>query len=236
MALLDVRSLTFLAKDKAILEELNFSIESGEIHALLGSNGTGKSTLAYLIMGCSGYAPTRGSIVFNTITINKLPLHERARLGITLAWQEPARIEGLSVWQFIALGRQDVQAADFLRDVGLAPEEYLDRMVDKTLSGGERKRIELASVLAMQPRLAILDEPASGIDMLSIDEIAAVIKGLKRRGSAIMLITHREEMARIADRASYICGGKIIFTGAPQQVAERYKSRSCTQCNGVICR
>lgn len=235
MALLEVRSLTYLVKDKAILDGLNFAIESGEIHALLGSNATGKSTLAYLIMGCSGYTPDKGDIIFNTIKINHMPLHERARLGITLAWQEPARIEGLSVWQFIALANPHAQVGDYLRAVGLTPDVYLDRMLDKTLSGGERKRIELASVLAMQPRLAILDEPASGIDMLSIGEITAVIQELKRNGAAVMLITHREEMASIADRASYICGGKIIETGAPHQVAQRYKSRGCTQCDGVIC-
>jgi Fe-S cluster assembly ATP-binding protein len=236
MALLEVRSLRFEVKDKTILEDLDFTIEAGEIHTLLGSNGTGKSTLAYLIMGCSGYTANKGDIMFDHRTINELPLHERARLGITLAWQEPARFEGLLVWQFIALSKQSIPAAVYLQEVGLAPAEYLERALDKTLSGGERKRIELASVLAMEPRLAILDEPASGIDMLSIDEIADVIQGLKRSGSAVVLITHREEMAYIADRASYICGGKIICTGPPQQVAERYKSRGCIKCNGVICR
>ena len=236
MALLEVRSLRFVVKDKVILDELNFSVEAGEIHALLGSNGTGKSTLASIVMGSSGYTPNQGDIIFDKKKINDWPLHERARLGITMAWQEPTRIEGLGVWSFVSLGKPGVQPSTFLQDVGLDPDLYIDRMVDKTLSGGERKRIELAAVLAMQPRLAILDEPASGIDMLSMGEIAGVIQMLKRKGASVMLITHREEMARIADRASYICGGKIIDTGLPQQVAERYKSRSCTKCDGVICR
>jgi Fe-S cluster assembly ATP-binding protein len=236
MALLEVRSLSFIVNDKAILKNLDFSIEANEIRALLGSNGTGKSTLAQLIMGCTSYIPTSGDILFDNENINDLPLHERARLGITMAWQEPARFEGLGVWKFIALGKRGIQPSTFLERVGLDPDIYAGRSVDKTLSGGERKRIELASVLAMQPRLAILDEPASGIDMLSIGEIADVIQMLKQNGTSVMLITHREEIARIADRASYICGGKIIVTGSPDEVAEQYKSRRCTVCDGVICR
>ena len=236
MALLEVRSLSFVVNNRTILEDLDFSIEANEIHALLGSNGTGKSTLAQLIMGCTSYIPTSGDIIFNNQKINDLPLYQRARLGITMAWQEPARFEGLGVWKFIALGKAGIQPTIFLEQVGLDPDVYAGRTLDKTLSGGERKRIELASILAMHPRLAILDEPAAGIDMLSIGEMADVIQMLKQNGTSVMLISHREEIARIADRASYICGGKIIVTGPPDQVAEQYKSRSCTICNGVICR
>ena len=236
MALLEVRSLSFHVENKAILEELDFSVSANEIHALLGSNGTGKSTLAQLIMGCSGYQPSAGEIIFDQQVINDLPLFERARLGITMAWQEPARFEGLGVWNFLALGKPGVQPPAYLERVGLDPDLYIGRVLDKTLSGGERKRIELASILAMQPRLAILDEPASGIDLLSIGEIAGVIQTLKRDGTSVVLISHREEIASIADRASYLCGGNIIYTGPPDQVAEQYKSRACGVCDGVICR
>jgi Fe-S cluster assembly ATP-binding protein len=168
--------------------------------------------------------------------INGLTLYERARLGVTMAWQEPARFEGLGVWSFLALGKPGIEPSVYLQKVGLDPELYKNRMLDKNLSGGERKRIELASILAMQPRLAILDEPASGIDLLSIGEIAEVIQSLKGDGTSILLISHREEIARIADRASYLCKGKIICTGAPDEIAEKYKSRACHTCNGVVCR
>jgi Fe-S cluster assembly ATP-binding protein len=109
-------------------------------------------------------------------------------------------------------------------------------MVDKTLSGGERKRIELASVLALQPTLAILDEPASGIDLVSVHEIIEVILAFKDVGASVLLITHRKEFARIATRASLLCGGRIIYSGDPGKVVERYMSRDCIVCDGKGCR
>ena len=211
------------------------TVAAGEIHALVGTNGTGKSTLAYLVMGCEGYRPSGGEIRFAGQCIDALPLHQRARLGITLAWQEPARFEGLLVRDYLALGPREVDAEDCLRRVGMVPAEYLGRMLDKTLSGGERKRIELASVLALNPRLVILDEPTSGIDLLSIREIMGVIRTFKTRGAAVLLITHREEIARMADRASQLCGGRIVCTGDPETVAESYQGRACVRCNGADC-
>jgi Fe-S cluster assembly ATP-binding protein len=191
--------------------------------------------LAYLIMGCSGYVPSAGEIRFQDQLIHTLALHERAQLGITLAWQEPARFEGLRVEDYLAL-KSASAPADCLRRVGLEPERYLQRAVDKTLSGGERKRIELASMLALQPKLAILDEPAAGIDMLSLQEIVDVIQALRAMRSSVLLITHRQEIAHIADRASLLCGGRIVLTGAPDAVAEQYRARRCLVCDGEVCR
>jgi Fe-S cluster assembly ATP-binding protein len=107
--------------------------------------------------------------------------------------------------------------------------------VDKTLSGGERKRIELASVLALAPRLVILDEPTAGIDLLSIGEIIGVIRTFKAQGAGVLLITHREEITRIADRASQLCGGRIVCSGNPEIVAANYRGRACLRCNGEEC-
>lgn len=235
MALLDIEHLAFHVAGQAILADVEMTVGEREIHALLGANGTGKTTLACLLMGCAGYAPTAGRMRFRGQELAALPMHERARLGLTMAWQEPARIEGLPVWTYLTLGHPAVDPAEVLRRVGLAPEAYLDRLVDKTLSGGERKRIELAAVLALQPALAILDEPAEGIDLPSLDEIADVIQELKRRGGSVLLITHTEAIARIADRASYLCGGRIVLSGDPQTVAERYKSCRCVVCTGEAC-
>jgi Fe-S cluster assembly ATP-binding protein len=206
----------------------------GELHALLGPNGAGKSSLAYALMGCSGYRPSAGQIHFRGEDIGGLPIHERARLGLALAWQEPARFEGLSVRAYLALGAQQSVADDCLRRVGLAPEDYLDRALDKTLSGGERKRIELAGVLALKPRLAILDEPTAGIDFLSQEEITAVIQAMRGQG-AVLLITHQESLAAGADRASQLCGGRIVFRGEPAAVIANYKTRSCRRCDGDSC-
>lgn len=237
MSLLRIDALSFVVRDKRVIDGLDLVLEPREIHALLGANGTGKTTLACLIMGCGGYTPSGGEIRFQDRRIDDLALHERARLGITMTWQEPARFEGLRVADYLALGQGGQgAAAPCLRQVGLQPELYLDRAVDKTLSGGERKRIELASVLALQPKLAILDEPASGIDMLSLQEIVDVIESMKETGTTVLLITHRQEIAREADRASYLCGGRIVCTGAPDVVAERFRARRCVVCDGETCR
>ena len=235
MSLLGIRGLTYSANEKEILSNLAFSVEAGEIHALLGTNGTGKSTLAYLIMGCGGYRPASGEIRFEGQEISDLKMHERAALGITMAWQEPVRFEGISVRDYLSLNKKGADPSHYLEMVGLSPELYLGRMVDKCLSGGERKRIELASILALCPKLAILDEPDSGIDMLSTRDIINVINLFKQNGSAVLLITHREEIALIADRASQLCRGGIVCSGNPREVAEYYKSRKCLVCDGEVC-
>jgi Fe-S cluster assembly ATP-binding protein len=235
MPLLEINNLTYTAGDKKILDEFSLSIESSEVHALLGTNGTGKSTLAYVIMGCEGYRPASGEITFNGNDIYDLKIHERAALGITMAWQEPVRFEGINVRNYLALKSKETDPSMYLEMVGLHPELYLHRMVDKSLSGGERKRIELASILALHPKLALLDEPDSGIDMLSTQDIINVINVFKKNGSSVLLITHREEISLIADRASQMCRGKIVCSGNPEKVAEYYKSRKCLVCDGEVC-
>lgn len=239
MTLLTVTKLVFEVGGKKIIDGLDLALAEREIHALVGANGTGKSTLAYLIMGGAGYAPSGGEIRFRDRLINALPLHERARLGISMTWQEPARFEGLRVVDYLSLRKgTGSDPAECLRRVGLPPKLYLERAVDRTLSGGERKRVELASVLALEPRLALLDEPDSGIDMVSIQEIVDVIQALKGAGAAVLLITHRQEIARIADRASYLCGGRIVATGDPDAIAEQFRTRRCVAvgCDGEVCR
>jgi len=235
MPLLEINNLTYTAGDKKILDEFSMSIESSEVHALLGTNGTGKSTLAYVIMGCEGYRPASGEITFNGNDIYNLKIHERAALGITMAWQEPVRFEGINVRNYLALKSKETDPSMYLEMVGLHPELYLHRMVDKSLSGGERKRIELASILALHPKLALLDEPDSGIDMLSTQDIINVINVFKNNGSSVLLITHREEISLIADKASQMCRGKIVCSGNPEKVAEYYKSRKCLVCDGEVC-
>lgn len=235
MSVLDVKDLVFEAGDKRILDCLSLTIEATEVHALLGTNGTGKSTLAYVVMGCEGYRPASGEIVFDGSIINQLKIHERASLGITMAWQEPVRFEGITVRDYLTLKRKDTDPSQYLEMVGLAPELYLTRMVDRCLSGGERKRIELASIIALHPKLAILDEPDSGIDMLSTQDIINVINAFKGHGSAVLLITHREEIVVIADKASQLCNGKIVYSGSPAEVADYYKSRRCVVCTGEVC-
>ena len=235
--MLQLKNLELTLSGKQILRNLNLEARDGEIHSILGANGTGKSTLAAAIVGLSGYRPTAGRIIFNNEDITELAISERARRGVTLAWQEPARFEGLSVAEYLRTGQRYAGADSFsprecLIKVGLAPEKYLTRAVDTTLSGGERKRIELASVLAMNPKLAILDEPDSGIDSLSIDYILEVIRTFSRRGTTVLLITHHEEVAEAADRASSLCGGTILKTGDPVAVARFFRNH-CQECAHV---
>ena len=233
--LLDIRNLTFEVDRHAILDRLNLMVESQEIHALLGANGSGKTTLAYLLMGCEGYVPSTGTVLFNGTDLLPLKMHERARLGLTLAWQEPARFEGVTVREYLTLGKPDCDPEPALRQVGLAPDRYLNRRMDKALSGGERHRIELASVLSMKPKLAVLDEPSAGIDMLSINHIIDIIRALKEAGGSVLLITHQEEVALIADRASQLCAGRIIFSGGPREAVDHFRGRTCVRCDGEVC-
>lgn len=230
MSLLEISGLVFEAGGTKVIDGLGLEVEAAEVHALLGTNGAGKSTLAYAIMGSEGYRPSSGTMVFDGRPINALMMHERAALGITLAWQEPARFEGMTVESYLTLKNKGRDPLRLLELVGLSPEPFLRRMVDRTLSGGERKRIELASVIASGPRLAILDEPDSGIDMLSLNDVIDVINAFREGGSAVLLITHRHEVASVADRASLLCRGKILCTGPPEEVAEYYTTRKCLLC------
>jgi Fe-S cluster assembly ATP-binding protein len=226
--LLQVDNLSLKRDGHDILYRVNLAVRPGEVHGLLGLNGSGKSSLAYTLMGCAGYTPDEGQIWFNGQDITTLPITERARLGLTLAWQEPARFEGLPVGGYLALGAQDQDRnhlAAALEAVALAPPAYLKRPVDHTLSGGERKRIELAGVYAMHPKLAILDEPDSGVDTLTLGDIAALIRRMADHGAAVLLITHRDEMVTVADSASLMCQGSVVFQGNPAEVREYYGRR-----------
>jgi Fe-S cluster assembly ATP-binding protein len=194
-----------------------------------GLNGSGKSSLAYTIMGCEGYAPDAGRILFDGHDLNGLSITQRARLGITLAWQEPARFEGIPVGKYVELGtnppnREKVIAA--LDAVALPVKVYGYRAADRTLSGGERKRVELASVYAMRPRLAILDEPDSGIDILTLSDVTRLIRQMACEGTAVLLISHRDELVDAADAVSLMCAGSVLFTGSPNE-AHRYFTTRC---------
>ncbi|MFA0747101.1 MAG: hypothetical protein EORIYHIE_000970 [Candidatus Fervidibacter sp.] len=183
--LLCVENLSLKRNGRYILKQVNLTVRRGEIHGIIGLNGAGKSSLAYTIMGCFDYRPDEGRILFEGKDITQLSITERARLGITLAWQEPARFEGLRVSTYLSLGMPQPDRArimEALEAVALPPSAYMHRFVDQTLSGGERKRIELAAVYAMRPKLAILDEPDSGVDLLSLDDILESYPENGRRG------------------------------------------------------
>jgi len=230
--ILRVEDLCLEREGRDILRGVNLTVMPGQVYGLLGRNGSGKSSLAYTLMGCSGYRPAAGRILFAGQDITALSITERARLGLTLAWQEPARFEGLKVNDYLTLGMKAPslgQIEEALAAVALAPLTYLGRTVNDTLSGGERKRIELAAVFAMRPKLAILDEPDSGIDVLSLDDIVHLIRRLANEGTTVLLITHRDEMVPVADVAALMCEGEIVRVGEPAEVRHHY-ARRCRPC------
>lgn len=220
--------------NKYILKDINAVFETGKIYAILGTNGAGKSSLAYLIMGINGYKPSSGRILLDGEDITNLSITDRAKRGLTLLWQEPVRFQGLTVEQYLTLGGKIKLSNDqiefILNLVGLSPSLYRRRMVDGLLSGGERKRVELASILLLNPRYAVLDEPDSGIDIMSLSMIENVIDYIVKHGGTVIVITHREEIAKLSQEAYLLCNGSILAHGSPDKIIEYYKNK-CDECS-----
>lgn len=232
MGMLEIKNLSLNLNGKKILNNLNMDFRERYIHAVVGPNGAGKSTLAYAIMGLSEYRNIEGDIIFDGESINGSGIDERGRKGMTLAWQEPARYEGLTVRDFIvssARGKSEKDIKETLLRVGLEPDEYLKRAVDKTLSGGERKKIEIASILSMDAKLVMLDEPDSGIDIESLEKIFEIIKFLKSKGITVILITHSLTVLKQADHAFLMCHGEIIEKGVTKKIVP-YFEKKCISC------
>jgi len=232
MALLEVRDLSLTLDGRQILRDLTLTVRGGEVHALVGPNGAGKTSLAYALMGLSGYEPDSGTLSFDGRPLGVLSVHERARAGLSLAWQEPARFEGLSVRDFLQAGAAD-KGEDALREalekVALEPAAYLDRLVDKGLSGGERKRIELASILVMKPRMIVADEPDSGIDVDALSRMFALFDSLRAEGTTVLLVTHSVEVMKHADRATLMCCGQTVEEGPAERIRRYFEDR-CIPC------
>ncbi len=232
MTILEVKDVTLRLGGKRILKNLSLDIWEGHIHAMIGLNGAGKSTLANVIMGLNGYTKFEGDILFEGESLKGVPIDERARKGITLAWQEPARYEGLLVSSFIraaAKDKKESRVREVLDLVGLKPDKYIDRAVDKTLSGGERKRIELASILAMEPKLVLMDEPDSGIDVEALERIFQALQYLQQNQTTILMITHSLAVLQQAEHAFLLCSGQLADKGSVDKIA-RYFENKCIPC------
>lgn len=228
-------SISLKRNGTLIINNVTLRFERGRSHAILGNNGVGKTTIANVIMGLEGYRDHEGKIILDGEDITSLPVDERAKRGLTLLWQEPARFQGLKVIEYLTLGGrlkiEPKQLETILKLVGMNTS-YLEREIDESLSGGERKRIELASVILLKPKFAILDEPDSGIDLMSMDMIKNILQRLKADGSGVIVITHREEVALLTDKAFLVCAGMVVKEGEPKEVCEYYKSL-CDWCDHV---
>ena len=224
--MLELTNLSFQVSDagreKGILRGVSLSIPDGELVVVTGPNGGGKSTLARLIAGVE--TPTGGSIVFNGADITAASVTDRARMGIAFAFQQPVRFKGLRVLDLlrIAAGRRlDISAAcEYLAAVGLCDKDYIDREVNASLSGGELKRIEIATVLARKAKLTIFDEPEAGIDLWSFQNLIQVFENLRRdiRDSSIMIISHQERILAVADRIIVIQEGEVLRQGPKDEI------------------
>ena len=207
---------------KRIIDDLSLTIGDDRFTVITGPNGGGKSTLAKLIMGIE--KPTSGQIIFNGEDVTELSITERAQRGIGYGFQQPARFKGMKVKKLLELaaGRKLPMLAcnEYLAKVGLCSAAYLTRAVDKSLSGGEVKRIVIATILARDPKLAIYDEPEAGIDLWSFDRLTETFRDIHaaRDGRSIVIISHQERIIQLADEVILINAGKIAETGTPEQL------------------
>ncbi|MCD6311245.1 MAG: ABC transporter ATP-binding protein [Elusimicrobia bacterium] len=231
--ILELKNLGLKLSGKNILGGINAVFEEGIIYAVVGPNGAGKSTLASVLMGLPDFRHIEGDILFEGKSIKNLDTDKRAKLGITLGWQEPARFEGISIRDYLEASAKDKEKENLekaLEAVGLNPKTYLNRNCDKTLSGGERKRVEIASILVMEPKLTLLDEPDSGIDVEALEKMFEVIQALKKKGSSVMLITHSLEVLNQAQKAFLMCHGGMRDSGTADKISAYFHDK-CMPCD-----
>ncbi|MBQ4542322.1 MAG: ATP-binding cassette domain-containing protein, partial [Clostridia bacterium] len=185
--MLELENISFSVREngktKNILKNINLKIEDDKFLVVTGPNGSGKSTLAKIIMGIN--KPSSGKIIFNGKDITNLSISERTKLGISFAFQQPVKFKGITVKQMISLAAgKEISVGDackYLSDVGLCARDYIDRDIDGSLSGGELKRIEIATIIARQSELAVFDEPEAGIDLWSFNSLIKTFKNLKEK-------------------------------------------------------
>lgn len=228
--MLELKNINFKRDNKVILNNINLTLDDNKFYCITGPNGSGKSTLAKIIMGLT--TPDSGSILYNGKDITNLSVDERAKLGIGFAFQTPVTFKGLTVYDLlkIATGKavEKKEACDILSKVGLCAKEYIDRELNNSLSGGELKRIEIASVIARNPNISIFDEPEAGIDLWSFKYLTEIFKeiGLKKKGTTIV-ISHQERILSIADAIILLEGGQIKEVGTKDTMLESILSPSC---------
>lgn len=209
---------------KNILGNVSFEVEKGELLIITGPNGSGKSTLAKVLMGIE--KTTGGKIYLENTDITDATIDERAKAGIGYAFQQPARFKGMTVEKLLCLaaGRKlpEKECCDLLSGVGLCAREYLNRQADATLSGGEMKRIEIATVLAKGHKLCIFDEPEAGIDLWSFSMLVKRFEEIRKdREQSIIIISHQERLIEMADRIMLLKDGEIDTIGTKEEVLPR---------------
>ena len=224
--MLELKNIVFEVTDddgniKRIIDNISLTLGDDKYFVITGPNGSGKSTLARIIMGIE--QPTSGQIIFDGIDITNKTITERANLGISFALQQPVRFKGIKVSDIIKLssGRNltKMEACDYLSAVGLCARDYIDREVNSSLSGGELKRIEIASVLARGTKLSLFDEPEAGIDLWSFQNLIKVFENIKEQmHGTVLIISHQERILNIADEIIILDGGKVSKRGKREEL------------------
>ena len=240
--MLEVKNLTFQVNEngieRSIVENISFTVEDGEMLVITGPNGGGKSTLAKVLMGID--QASAGQIILDGTDISDYDINHRAEAGIGYAFQQPPRFKGMTVSKLLSLAAGEDLTRDvccrLLSTVGLCANEYIEREVDGTLSGGEMKRLEIATVLAKPHKLCIFDEPEAGIDLWSFSMLIEQFEKMhKEKKQSLILISHQERIIQMADRIMVIEGGKIASIGQttdilPQLLGKTADSYSCLKC------
>ncbi|MDO4339689.1 MAG: ATP-binding cassette domain-containing protein [Eubacteriales bacterium] len=209
------------AKEKGILEDVSFTLEDNKFVVITGPNGGGKSTLAKIIAGIE--KPTSGRILWDGQDITDMSVTDRARLGISYAFQQPVRFKGVTVFDLIRLasGKEITvaSACEYLSKVGLCAKDYIKREVNSSLSGGEIKRIEIATIMARKTRVSVFDEPEAGIDLWSFQNLIQVFEEMHNQlHGSILIISHQERILNIADEILLISDGKLTKRGTKEEI------------------
>lgn len=226
--ILELKNIYFERQNRKILNNINLNIDLGKFIAITGPNGSGKSTLVKIIMGIE--KPDSGKILFKGKDITNLNVDERAKLGISFAFQQPVKFKGITVYDLLKISAQkDItkkEACEVLSKVGLCAKEYVDREVNGSLSGGELKRIEIATVALRGAILTIFDEPEAGIDLWSFSNLIEVFENMRDiiKGTTI-IISHQEKILNIADEVVLMKKGEIDEIGSSKEILQKTISR-----------
>lgn len=218
-------------KEVEVLKDIDLKLEEKKLYSVTGPNGGGKSSLAKVIMGI--YKPTSGEILLDGQNITNLNITEKARLGIGYAFQQPPRFKGIKVKELLnitaANNPEKINLYDLLYDVGLCAMDYLNREVDASLSGGEMKRIEIATILARNLKLAVFDEPEAGIDLWSFQKLSETFGNIHMKyNTTIVIISHQERILELSDEIILMANGRVQEKAGREEILHRIlKDDSC---------